>query len=149
MKERLCGASRVIGVDFNSDKFQARSMEFENSMTCGNKRVTYLVANLGLYTIALVVFGVIKARSREKIVCEKVESKGRTAYNEVADELVAELALPNDEKHPWIRVLSLQIDRVYMNTLTKIALIDHERKRTNRKMSREAASSIYECKISK
>ncbi|CAF1696272.1 unnamed protein product, partial [Brassica napus] len=30
-------------------------------------------------------------------VCEKVESKGRTTYNEVADELVAEFALPNNE----------------------------------------------------
>ncbi|MCH98278.1 transcription factor-like protein DPB-like, partial [Trifolium medium] len=27
-------------------------------------------------------------------VCEKVESKGRTTYNEVADELVAEFADP-------------------------------------------------------
>ncbi|CAN6838262.1 unnamed protein product [Brassica oleracea] len=30
-------------------------------------------------------------------VCEKVESKGRTTYNEVADELVAEFALPNND----------------------------------------------------
>ncbi|KAL8489339.1 hypothetical protein ACS0TY_024810 [Phlomoides rotata] len=30
------------------------------------------------------------------IVCEKVESKGRTTYNEVADELVAEFADPNN-----------------------------------------------------
>ncbi|KAL0842562.1 hypothetical protein Bca101_015807 [Brassica carinata] len=34
-------------------------------------------------------------------VCEKVESKGRTTYNEVADELVAEFALPdNDDTSP-------------------------------------------------
>nr|GMD90598.1 transcription factor-like protein DPB isoform X1 [Ipomoea batatas] len=29
-------------------------------------------------------------------VCEKVESKGRTTYNEVADELVADFADPNN-----------------------------------------------------
>jgi len=29
-------------------------------------------------------------------VCEKVESKGRTTYNEVADELVAEFTDPNN-----------------------------------------------------
>lgn len=28
-------------------------------------------------------------------VCEKVESKGRTTYNEVADELVSEFSAPN------------------------------------------------------
>ncbi|KAF9596178.1 hypothetical protein IFM89_007496 [Coptis chinensis] len=31
-------------------------------------------------------------------VCEKVESKGRTTYNEVADELVAEFADPNSRQ---------------------------------------------------
>uniref|UniRef100_A0A0D9XK27 E2F/DP family winged-helix DNA-binding domain-containing protein n=1 Tax=Leersia perrieri TaxID=77586 RepID=A0A0D9XK27_9ORYZ len=33
-------------------------------------------------------------------VCEKVESKGRTTYNEVADELVAEFADPNNNFAP-------------------------------------------------
>ncbi|KAL5208976.1 hypothetical protein ABZP36_004599 [Zizania latifolia] len=33
-------------------------------------------------------------------VCEKVESKGRTTYNEVADELVAEFAVPNNSIEP-------------------------------------------------
>ncbi|KAL5218511.1 hypothetical protein ABZP36_019195 [Zizania latifolia] len=33
-------------------------------------------------------------------VCEKVESKGRTTYNEVADELVAEFADPNNSIEP-------------------------------------------------
>ncbi|KAG8367827.1 hypothetical protein BUALT_Bualt16G0113100 [Buddleja alternifolia] len=33
-------------------------------------------------------------------VCEKVESKGRTTYNEVADELVAEFADPNNSLAP-------------------------------------------------
>jgi hypothetical protein len=31
----------------------------------------------------------------EVAVCEKVESKGRTTYNEVADELVAEFTNPD------------------------------------------------------
>ena len=31
-------------------------------------------------------------------VCEKVESKGTTTYNEVADELVAEFSKPDDPK---------------------------------------------------
>jgi hypothetical protein len=29
-------------------------------------------------------------------VCEKVEGKGRTTYNEVADELVADMPDPNE-----------------------------------------------------
>ncbi|PWA34720.1 winged helix-turn-helix DNA-binding domain, Transcription factor DP [Artemisia annua] len=33
-------------------------------------------------------------------VCEKVESKGRTTYNEVADELVAEFSDPGNGDQP-------------------------------------------------
>ncbi|KFK32944.1 hypothetical protein AALP_AA6G309700 [Arabis alpina] len=44
---RLCGASRVIGVDINPDKFQIGQKfgvtEFVNSMTCGNKRVCEVI----------------------------------------------------------------------------------------------------------
>ena len=36
-------------------------------------------------------------------VCEKVESKQRTTYNEVADELVAEFSKPDDPGFARIR----------------------------------------------
>uniref|UniRef100_A0A1J3GX90 Transcription factor-like protein DPB n=1 Tax=Noccaea caerulescens TaxID=107243 RepID=A0A1J3GX90_NOCCA len=85
-------------------------------------------------------------------VCEKVESKGRTTYNEVADELVAEFALPNnDETSPDQQ----QYDeknirrRVYdaLNVLMAMDIISKDKKEIQwRGLPRTSLSDIEELK---
>ncbi|CAN6846660.1 unnamed protein product [Brassica oleracea] len=86
-------------------------------------------------------------------VCEKVESKGRTTYNEVADELVAEFALPNnDESSPPDQQ---QYDeknirrRVYdaLNVLMAMDIISKDKKEIQwRGLPRTSLSDIDELK---
>jgi transcription factor Dp-1 len=69
----------------------------------------------------------------EVAVCEKVESKGRTTYNEVADELVAEFTNPDS---PHISPDQQQYDeknirrRVYdaLNVLMAMGIILKDKK---------------------
>ncbi|KAG2310279.1 hypothetical protein Bca52824_021836 [Brassica carinata] len=85
-------------------------------------------------------------------VCEKVESKGRTTYNEVADELVGEFALPiNDETSPDQQ----QYDeknirrRVYdaLNVLMAMDIISKDKKEIQwRGLPRTSLSDIEELK---
>ncbi|XP_059292763.1 alcohol dehydrogenase-like 3 isoform X3 [Lycium ferocissimum] len=46
---RLCGATRIIGVDINSDKFEIGKQfgvtEFVNSKSCGDKPVSQMLAS--------------------------------------------------------------------------------------------------------
>ncbi|CAE6085890.1 unnamed protein product [Arabidopsis arenosa] len=85
-------------------------------------------------------------------VCEKVESKGRTTYNEVADELVAEFALPNndgtspdqqqyDEKNIRRRVYDA------LNVLMAMDIISKDKKEIQwRGLPRTSLSDIEELK---
>jgi transcription factor Dp-1 len=87
-------------------------------------------------------------------VCEKVESKGRTTYNEVADELVAEFALPNndgtspdqqqyDEKNIRRRVYDA------LNVLMAMDIISKDKKEIQwRGLPRTSLSDIEELKVS-
>ncbi|KAF8095989.1 hypothetical protein N665_0319s0009 [Sinapis alba] len=86
-------------------------------------------------------------------VCEKVESKGRTTYNEVADELVAEFSLPanNDGSSPDQQ----QYDeknirrRVYdaLNVLMAMDIISKDKKEIQwRGLPRTSLSDIEELK---
>ncbi|KAL0728680.1 hypothetical protein Bca4012_024773 [Brassica carinata] len=85
-------------------------------------------------------------------ICEKVESKGRTTYNEVADELVGEFALPiNDETSPDQQ----QYDeknirrRVYdaLNVLMAMDIISKDKKEIQwRGLPRTSLSDIEELK---
>ncbi|CAG7912115.1 unnamed protein product [Brassica rapa] len=85
-------------------------------------------------------------------VCEKVESKGRTTYNEVADELVAEFALPNNDGTPPDQQ---QYDeknirrRVYdaLNVLMAMDIISKDKKEIQwRGLPRTSLSDIEELK---
>ncbi|CDY10381.1 hypothetical protein HID58_089932 [Brassica napus] len=85
-------------------------------------------------------------------VCEKVESKGRTTYNEVADELVAEFALPNNDGTPPDQQ---QYDeknirrRVYdaLNVLMAMDIISKDKKEIQwRGLPRTSLSDIDELK---
>ncbi|CAH8385618.1 unnamed protein product [Eruca vesicaria subsp. sativa] len=85
-------------------------------------------------------------------VCEKVESKERTTYNEVADELVAEFALPNndgsspdqqqyDEKNIRRRVYDA------LNVLMAMDIISKDKKEIQwRGLPRTSLSDIEELK---
>ncbi|CAB83299.1 transcription factor-like protein [Arabidopsis thaliana] len=85
-------------------------------------------------------------------ICEKVESKGRTTYNEVADELVAEFALPNndgtspdqqqyDEKNIRRRVYDA------LNVLMAMDIISKDKKEIQwRGLPRTSLSDIEELK---
>lgn len=65
---------------------------------------------------------------------------GKERFTEQADAITFDGEVSNvshckvfkEEKNPteWCRVSAVQVDRVYLNTPTKIAVIDHERKRT-------------------
>lgn len=44
-------------------------------------------------------------------VCEKVQKKGVTSYNEVADELVAEFSDPQRSMSPTDQVSSLVVEK--------------------------------------
>ncbi|CAN8257268.1 unnamed protein product [Cochlearia groenlandica] len=86
-------------------------------------------------------------------VCEKVESKGRTTYNEVADELVAEFALPNNDGTPPDQQ---QYDeknirrRVYdaLNVLMAMDIISKDKKDIQWKgLPRTSLSDIEELKV--
>jgi len=69
-------------------------------------------------------------------VCEKVEQKGKTTYNEVADELVAEFAVDTSEGGSLASALDQQYDeknirrRVYdaLNVLMAMDIITKEKK---------------------
>ncbi|CAH2074337.1 unnamed protein product [Thlaspi arvense] len=86
-------------------------------------------------------------------VCEKVESKGRTTYNEVADELVAEFALPNndgtspdqqqyDEKNIRRRVYDA------LNVLMAMDIISKDKKEIQwRGLPRTSLSDVEELKV--
>ncbi|CAA0837415.1 Transcription factor-like protein DPB [Striga hermonthica] len=85
-------------------------------------------------------------------VCEKVESKGRTTYNEVADELVAEftdpnnnLATPNQQQYDEKNIRR----RVYdaLNVLMAMDIISKDRKEIQWKgLPRTSSSDIEELK---
>ncbi|KAL0334372.1 UNVERIFIED_CONTAM: Transcription factor-like protein DPB [Sesamum angustifolium] len=96
-------------------------------------------------------------------VCEKVESKGRTTYNEVADELVAEFADPNnsvaspDQVHcsSSYHTYAFKIDeknirrRVYdaLNVLMAMDIISKDKKEIQWKgLPRTSANDIEELK---
>nr|GMC79326.1 transcription factor-like protein DPB [Ipomoea batatas] len=86
-------------------------------------------------------------------VCEKVESKGRTTYNEVADELVAEFADPNnnlsspdqqqyDEKNIRRRVYDA------LNVLMAMDIISKDKKEIQWKgLPRTSINDIEELKV--
>ncbi|KAJ0244006.1 Transcription factor-like protein DPB [Hirschfeldia incana] len=83
-------------------------------------------------------------------VCEKVESKGRTTYNEVADELVAEFALPNNDGTPPDQYDEKNIRRrVYdaLNVLMAMDIISKDKKEIQwRGLPRTSLSDIEELK---
>ncbi|XP_048624331.1 transcription factor-like protein DPB isoform X2 [Brassica napus] len=83
-------------------------------------------------------------------VCEKVESKGRTTYNEVADELVAEFALPNNDGTPPDQYDEKNIRRrVYdaLNVLMAMDIISKDKKEIQwRGLPRTSLSDIDELK---
>ncbi|KAJ4911581.1 Transcription factor-like protein DPB [Raphanus sativus] len=85
-------------------------------------------------------------------ICEKVESKVRTTYNEVADELVAEFSLPNNDGTPPDQQ---QYDeknirrRVYdaLNVLMAMDIISKDKKEIQwRGLPRTSLSDIEELK---
>ncbi|XP_010423720.1 PREDICTED: transcription factor-like protein DPB isoform X1 [Camelina sativa] len=85
-------------------------------------------------------------------VCEKVESKGRTTYNEVADELVAEYALPNNDgtspDHQQYDEKNIR-RRVYdaLNVLMAMDIISKDKKEIQwRGLPRTSLSDIEELK---
>ncbi|KAL6523282.1 hypothetical protein OROGR_016885 [Orobanche gracilis] len=85
-------------------------------------------------------------------VCEKVESKGRTTYNEVADELVAEFADPNDTVESPDRQQYYEKNirrRVYdaLNVLMAMDIISKDKKEVQWKgLPRTSLSDIEELK---
>ncbi|KAF5202206.1 Transcription factor dp [Thalictrum thalictroides] len=85
-------------------------------------------------------------------VCEKVESKGRTTYNEVADELVAEFADPNSRPDSPDRQQYYEKNirrRVYdaLNVLMAMDIISKDKKEIQWKgLPHTSASDIEELK---
>ncbi|CAN4118394.1 unnamed protein product [Withania somnifera] len=93
-----------------------------------------------------------RATGGDKSVCEKVESKGRTTYNEVADELVAEfsdatssLACPDQKQYDEKNIRR----RVYdaLNVLMAMDIISKDKKEIQWKgLPRTDANDIEELK---
>ncbi|CAN8237407.1 unnamed protein product [Cochlearia groenlandica] len=83
-------------------------------------------------------------------VCEKVETKGKTTYNEVADALVAEFVVPNDDGSPLEQQLYDEKNirrRVYdaLNVLMAIDIISKDKKEIHwRGLPRTSLSEIEE-----
>ncbi|PNY09863.1 transcription factor-like protein DPB-like [Trifolium pratense] len=87
---------RAVGGDKNGRGLRQFSMKVVGKVYGCHKlfTISYGCNLYRAYAEVMLVFSLIV--ERELILCEKVESKGRTTYNEVADELVAEFSDPSN-----------------------------------------------------